>query len=313
MERLLDKILEQFLAIAEAGSYMAAAENLLVSQPALTYNIKKLEQSLNVPLFERSTRGVRLTPYGEILYDDAVIMRRLHANTLEKIDRRRAEVEQGLSIGTGYSTWHLFLKDMLFDHFKRHTNAPINVSLGNALRCMDQLLAGDISLFVGHRIANLTHDADINFLPLGMTRDGYFVRTEHPLLGEKRRKAEVMAYPTTIAFPAEARHKRLVSMGTGVQPDLPPNGFGHSFTSSSLDACVEFASMMDGVLIHNDRLASFLAGKGLAQVEMFEEEQPAPWPLGIYVLTERMTDPAVNTLITLLLENASRMTRVDAL
>ena len=53
----MDRALIQFLAVAEEGTFSGAAESLLITQPTLTFNLKKLEQSLGVKLFERSSRG----------------------------------------------------------------------------------------------------------------------------------------------------------------------------------------------------------------------------------------------------------------
>jgi DNA-binding transcriptional LysR family regulator len=46
----LDKLLNQFLAVAEAGSITAAATALFVTQPTLTFNMRKLEENLGVTL-----------------------------------------------------------------------------------------------------------------------------------------------------------------------------------------------------------------------------------------------------------------------
>jgi DNA-binding transcriptional LysR family regulator len=56
--------LEAVLALAEYGSFVAAAARLRVSQPALTRSIKRLEAQLGVQLFERSTRRVQITAAG---------------------------------------------------------------------------------------------------------------------------------------------------------------------------------------------------------------------------------------------------------
>jgi len=299
----MDKALEQFLAVTEAGSFMAAAEQLLVSQPALTYNLKKLEQSLGVRLFERSSRGVRLTHYGETLYKNALLMRRLYTNALDTIGRQRAELEHGISIGTGYSTWILFLKDYVGEHFRAYPNAPINVSIGNAMRCMDQLLAGDISLFVGHKIPNLVGDVEIDFIPLGMATDGYFVHPGHPLLEAPRRLAEVFSWPTTMAFPPETRQRRLQKNDMEAQPDR----LGHAFTSNSLEACLDFVRSTDAVLIHSNLLADFFRSQGLEQVETQPDELLPNWLLGIYVLPERRSDPHVVKIIRLIRERAGEL------
>lgn len=298
----MDKALEQFMTVAEAGSFVAAAEVLLVSQPALTYNLKKLEQSLGVPLFDRSSRGVRLTRYGETLYKNALIMRRLYANALETIERQQAEDELGISIGTGYSTWILFLKDFVVDHFKRHPSAPINVSIGNAMRCMDQLLAGDISLFIGHRIANLVREVEADFIPLGMARDGYFVRPDHPLLDQPRSMTEIFAYPTSMAFPPEMRQRRL--MASGGQGEAQPSTTGHAFTSNSLEACLDFVRRTDAVLIHSDILSGFFSDCGLRQVQVRGGEMVPRWLLGIYVLPEKRSDPTVQKFVDLIVDGA---------
>jgi LysR family transcriptional regulator, regulator for genes of the gallate degradation pathway len=60
--------LRVFLTVAETGSITRAAEAAHVSQPAVTQGISKLEATLGVTLFERSSRGLFLTPAGEIFH-----------------------------------------------------------------------------------------------------------------------------------------------------------------------------------------------------------------------------------------------------
>lgn len=301
----MDKSLEQFMAVTELGSFVAAAERLHVSQPALTYSIKKLEEGLGVRLFERSSRGVRLTAYGETLYNNSLIMRRLYSNALETIERQKSEFEHGISIGTGYSSWTLFLKDFVMAHFRDHPNAPINVSVGNAMRCMDQLWAGDISLFVGHQIQDLAREADIDFIPLGFAKDGYFVRTKHPLLDQPRRLSDIFAYPTAMAFPSESHQKRLLI--DSAVPVPKPYRFGHAFTSNSMQACMDFISETDAVLIHSLLLANYFAERGFKQVVIDNGEILPSWLLGIYILPERRADPHVRKFIELIRQGASKL------
>ncbi|WP_170295222.1 LysR family transcriptional regulator [Paracoccus aestuariivivens] len=296
----MDKALEQFVAVAEAGSLMAAAEVLHVSQPALSYNLKRLEQSLGVDLFHRSSRGVQLTPYGETLYSSAVFIERLHSNALATIARQKAELDEGISVGTGYSTWILLLKDYVIEHFRAHPAAPINVSIGNMMRCMDQLLAGDTSLFIGHRIDRLKEGLEVDFIPLGTATDGYFVRPGHPLLGEIRDLDEVRAYPTSMAYPVDVRQKRLVSGGQGYDASR----LGHAFTSNSLEACLEFVTATDAVLIHSTVLRDYFAGQGLHQIEIRPSADDRKAVMGIYVLPERRTNPKVQSFIKTITERA---------
>ena len=57
-----------FYTTARTGNISRAAEELFISQPAVSKSISRLEQSLGTELFTRSSRGVQLTEEGELLY-----------------------------------------------------------------------------------------------------------------------------------------------------------------------------------------------------------------------------------------------------
>jgi DNA-binding transcriptional LysR family regulator len=61
--------LEIFNAVADAGSFSAAADHLLLTQPAISQHIQDLEAATGTQLFKRGRRGVQLTPAGELLLD----------------------------------------------------------------------------------------------------------------------------------------------------------------------------------------------------------------------------------------------------
>lgn len=292
----MDKILLQFLAVAESGSISGAAASLLVTQPTLTTNLKKLEQSLGVTLFERSSRGVRLTSYGETLYENALIMRRLNNNAMENIKRQRVRREQGISIATGYSWWTLFVRDLVAAYRREYPDAPINVSLGNSVRCMEQLLSGDVSISLGQRLSSIALEAGADFVFLSMVRDGFFVRSGHPLLDHSHTVAEVMAFPMTMAFPPEARQQRLIDYEQELGRQQPGH-INYAFTSNSLDACLDFVHDSDAVLRHTDLMAPVFARSGVEQVALVEGEKLQPQQFGIHVLGERRGDPRVSALI----------------
>ena len=63
--------LETFLRVADAGSFNKAAEELFITPPAVIKQITSLESSLDVPLFIRSPRGLKLTEAGKSIYRDA--------------------------------------------------------------------------------------------------------------------------------------------------------------------------------------------------------------------------------------------------
>lgn len=85
--------LDAFIKTADLGSFGKAAESMYISSPALIQQINLLENRCGFKLFTRSNHGVRLTPAGKSLYDDAKTIIRLSENALDKA-RRLADLSK---------------------------------------------------------------------------------------------------------------------------------------------------------------------------------------------------------------------------
>lgn len=299
----MNKMLRQFMAVAEAGTMSGGATAALVSQPSLTVNMRRLEETMGVPLFIRTPRGVRLTEYGETLYQNARLMQRLYDNTLKALERQRQRTEEGLRIGSGYSWWSLFIRDMVVDHSKRHPGARIYVSLGNQLRCMDLLLGGDISMFVAHEIEGLSHNTGTELIPLMQVGAGYFVREGHPLLGRPCTMADIDRFPMVSTAVPEARHQRFFETWTQTLADSAFDQQHYTFASNSLAACLDYVEHTDAVINHTDVMAREFERRGLHRLSLTDPARRRT--VGIYVLRERMGEQRTMETITLLKQAAT--------
>ncbi|MBR2688880.1 MAG: LysR family transcriptional regulator [Aquamicrobium sp.] len=299
----MNKMLRQFMAVAEAGTMSGGATAALVSQPSLTVNMRRLEETMGVPLFIRTPRGVRLTEYGETLYQNARLMQRLYDNTLKALERQRQRTEEGLRIGSGYSWWSLFIRDMVVDHSKRHPGARIYVSLGNQLRCMDLLLGGDISMFVAHEIEGLSHNTGTELIPLMQVGAGYFVRAGHPLLGRPCTMADIDRFPMVSTAVPEARHQRFFETWTQTLADSAFDQQHYTFASNSLAACLDYVEHTDAVINHTDVMAREFERRGLHRLSLTDPARKRT--VGIYVLRERMGEQRTMETITLLKQAAA--------
>ncbi|MBE7733354.1 LysR family transcriptional regulator [Devosia faecipullorum] len=292
----MDKLLNQFLAVADAGSLSGAATNLFITQPTLTFNMRKLEEQIGTPLFERSSRGVRLTRYGDTLYENAQLMRRLYDNTLDAIADQQRGTERGLSIGSGYSWWTMFLKDMIITYQREFPKSPVQVSLGNQLRLMDQLLSGDISMFLAHEIDGLSSAIGTDFVPLTRVYNAFFVRAGHPLLGDGRSQSDVDAYPVVISSLAESRHERFFDPSRRrTRVETVFDHATYAFRSNSLAACIDYTLSTEAVLLHTHMMRDDFRERGLFEVEQSGEPRRAV--TGIYVLKERRGDERIEDMI----------------
>ncbi|MDI5890316.1 LysR family transcriptional regulator [Halomonas sp. LR5S20] len=102
--------LRYFIAVAETGSISAASRQVNVAQPALTRQVRLLEEDLGTRLLERHARGVSLTVAGQALYDEAVQL----LDTRTRIRTRLASLGQGLigKVSLGVTVTHLWVPEV---------------------------------------------------------------------------------------------------------------------------------------------------------------------------------------------------------
>ena len=96
------KQLEYFRAIVDAGTISGAARELHMTQPPLSYQMKMLEEELQVPLFLRGTKKITLTEAGKTLYEQSGNL--LMLSDLTKQEVLKASQAATLHIGMTPST-----------------------------------------------------------------------------------------------------------------------------------------------------------------------------------------------------------------
>jgi len=114
------KQIEYALAVVDTGSFTRAAERCHVVQSALSHQIARLEETLGVSLFERSSRRVRLTPAGEAFVQSARPALEATRRIAEDVAAACGEVRGQLSIGEITSLTELDLVDLLADFHAQH-------------------------------------------------------------------------------------------------------------------------------------------------------------------------------------------------
>jgi LysR family nitrogen assimilation transcriptional regulator len=100
--------LNTFLTVADTGSFSRASEKLFVAQPALSRQIRMLENALHVDVFVRHGRGVVLTAAGELLYDRARKLMQDLERTLADVTAVGGEVTGQVILGILPTVAHIF-------------------------------------------------------------------------------------------------------------------------------------------------------------------------------------------------------------
>lgn len=139
--------LRTFAAVARHGSFVRAAAELHITPPAVSMQIKELEDEVGLPLFDRGAKSVTLTMTGEYLL---VYVRRVLATLKEADDamaRLRGAQVGRITIGM-VSTAKYFLPRLLAHFRAEHRAVEMRLAVGNREQLVKQLQEGEVDLAV---------------------------------------------------------------------------------------------------------------------------------------------------------------------
>ena len=139
--------LRSFIAIAELGTFTAAALRVHVTQAAISMQIRQLENELGARLFVRAPRRVMLTEAGEHLLHRARQILRDHDAALHEIAELAGAERGRLRVGSASAAVTTdVLPRLLKEVRKQHAGAEITVLSGTSEALVQQILAGEVDL-----------------------------------------------------------------------------------------------------------------------------------------------------------------------
>ncbi|TNC11607.1 LysR family transcriptional regulator [Methylobacterium terricola] len=140
--------LRYFHAVAKAGSFSRAATEIDIAQPALSRQIKQLEDELGALLFYRDGRGVHLTPAGELLIAFADSMIDGSARVAREIRALGGAPQASLSLGVLPSLSTALLEPLVVRLHERHPGIRLNVREAMSGTMMNLLQDGKVDIAV---------------------------------------------------------------------------------------------------------------------------------------------------------------------
>lgn len=171
--------LRVFLTVAESGGFTRAAEQLRISQPAITKSIRDLEMSLDVQLFDRLPRGVSLTDAGRSLlrYARAAVAELNQAT--KEIEAIKGTASGRLAIGTAPTGAPGLVPRALISVLEEYPELLVEIREGIFADLGPLLLAGELDLIVTP-IPDIVPDYVV-YEELWQTQFSIIVRAGHPL------------------------------------------------------------------------------------------------------------------------------------
>ena len=138
--------LRVFRAVAQHLNFRVASEELLLTQPAVTQQIKALESELGTPLFDRSGGRVALTPAGLALVPYAEQLRRLSQEAREAVAAAVGTTAGELAIGASQTIGQYLLPRLLAAFLAENPRVQLHVTGGNTQTVLEDLRARRIQV-----------------------------------------------------------------------------------------------------------------------------------------------------------------------
>ena len=150
-----------FYTVAKEGSISASQKLLFISQPAITFHIKKLEEQLGISLFTRTKHGMQLTEEGKILYE----------SNLKKLETGN------IRIGISTTICRYVLMPYLEKFHKMYPSIDIQINNNVSDNLVKELRNGNLDILV--LFESSTDNKDLVTIPIKKTQDIFASNKEY--------------------------------------------------------------------------------------------------------------------------------------
>jgi LysR family hydrogen peroxide-inducible transcriptional activator len=207
--------LKYIVAVAREKHFGKAAEACHVSQPTLSVAIKKLEEELQVKLFERNANEITVTPLGEEIVRQAQSVLE-QADSIREIAKRGKDPLAGaLRLGIIYTIGPYLLPDLVRQVITLSPQMPLMLQENFTVKLLEELRTGEIDCAI---LAEPFPDTNLAMAPLYDEPFVAAVPSSHPLAQRDNITAE------------ELKNETMLLLGNG-----------HCFRDHVLEVCPEFA------------------------------------------------------------------------
>jgi LysR family transcriptional regulator, transcriptional activator of the cysJI operon len=174
--------LKTFQEIARLGSFSEVAKRLHVTQPAVSFQVQKLEQELGVKLIDRSQRSVELTEAGKRLLRFAQAVEGERDKMHRDLENMREEISGDLHIGASTIPGEYILPSLLAKFKSLHPAVTIQVDIFDSLRVVEQIRENDYELgFCGV----VPEGLDLQYFKMAGDEIVLITHVEHPFANKQ--------------------------------------------------------------------------------------------------------------------------------
>lgn len=267
------RTLRHVVVLARQRNFARAAEQLHLSQPALSRSIARLEETLGIPLFDRTREGVVPTAYGRVVIERGVEILRRSQELKRELDLMQG-VEMGdLSIVAGPFP-HAISAGVALQHLlSQHGGLRVRLAQQNPRNAVQQVLEGSVDLGIAD-LSDWQDDSRLQTEALPRHVGLWIVRADHPLTRRRTLSlADVLEYRVACAVLPRQFADILGDCPTAGQLDLDHGMFYPAVTLDSMSFGPAIAASSDVVMLTTIGIAA----KGLEKGELTVLNLHLPW------------------------------------
>lgn len=232
-----------FYEVATCGNISGAARNLYISQPAISKAISKLESNLSTTLFIRSSRGVKLTAEGELLFKQIdMAFHAIHQGEEQLKKNLKLGIGQ-LSVGVSTTLCKYTLLPYLQTYIKENPHVKLSIYCQSTAETIADLESGKLDIGL---IGENDHMGDLTFYPVEEIQD-MFVTTKEYLTHLKERTSgdekELLSQATLLLLDKKNVTRQYVEKYMLLK-DITPE---QQLEVTTMDLLIEFAKIGMGV------------------------------------------------------------------
>ncbi len=194
------RYIRDFIAVAETKNFSEAAENLYISQPSLSGHIKAMEKELGVLLFNRTSRHVELSRYGQLLLPYARQLVSVQDQYLSALAKARKNADKDVSIAFAGLMSPYNIADIMADF--RSRNPDVNLTYDETVNDKTQLalLGTTLDFLLVRADAILESDYDLAMTDFTTDKLAAVVHKNHPLARKKAVHVSALAGETILSI-----------------------------------------------------------------------------------------------------------------
>jgi DNA-binding transcriptional LysR family regulator len=198
--------LETFLAVVREGSFSRAAEKLWRTQPAVSQTIRRLEERVGEPLFDRSSRSGALTDAGRVLEDYAERLLNMRAEAVSAVQALRHLQRGELAIAANEFTC-MFLLGLLHEFRRLHPMVHVLVRRTLATHVPNEVLNRNAEMGV---ITYRPESAELKCIAVYRDELALVVPPQHPLAQAPRASIRQLGAEMFVAHNVASPHRQKV-------------------------------------------------------------------------------------------------------